>query len=79
MSFSVALAVHNFAGVEEMGHLALSPEVVGSECSLRRLRGREVRVGRHGASRALALVPCFVLPLSRAAARKPQLLSPLEC
>ena len=78
MALRVALAVYNFARVEEVGHLVLSPEV-GSECSLRRLRGREVRVGRHGASRALALVPCFVLPLSRAAARKPQLLSPLEC
>ena len=51
MSFSVALAVYNFARVEEVGHL-LSPEV-GSECSLR-LRGREVSVEKHCASRALA-------------------------
>ena len=74
MSFSVALAVDNFAGVEEVGHLCfLSPEV-GSECSLRWLRGREVSVEKHCASRALALVPGFLCPFSRAAARQPQLL-----
>ena len=33
-----------------------------SECSLRCLRGREVSVEKHCASRALALVPCFVVP-----------------
>ena len=63
MSFSVALAIDNLAGVEEVGHLCLlSPEGVGSV--LRRLRGREVSVGKHCASRALALFFLLLRPSS---------------
>ena len=70
MSFRVALAVDNFARVEEVGHLvlSLSPEVVFvTVLQRRRLRGLEVSVWKHCASRALAQV------LRAAAARKPRL------
>ena len=69
MSFRVALAVYNFAGVEEVGHLVLSPEVRVFVSVV--LRGREVSVEKHCASRALAQVFLFfvVAPSGRAAAR----------
>ena len=75
MSFRVALAVYNFAGVEEVGHLVLSPEVRVFVSVV--LRGREVSVEKHCASRALALCPCFVVAfLGAFAARKPRLCRP---
>ena len=78
MSFSVALAVDNFAGVEEVGHPVLSPVVSGQCYSV--LRGREVSVEKHCASRALAQVSfcCAGGPFGSYAARKPRL-GWLEC
>ena len=60
MSFSVALAIHNLARVEEVRH----PAFFHLRIVLRRvvLRGREVSVEKHCASRALAL---FLVVLSR--------------
>ena len=79
MSFSVALAIDNLAWIKKVGHLCfLSPEV--RVLRRRRLRGREVSVEKHCASRALAQVSfcCAGGPFGSYAARKPRL-GWLEC